>query len=131
MELMPISPGGRKVIQAYGEQGFDISGRHWPGSVLVLPTGTVAWPISDVGALSLEHFEPVFAAGLGVEILLLGCGRTSALVRHDLRRGVRARGPVLEAMDTGAACRTYNVLIAEDRRVAAALMALSTPPPAS
>ncbi|MGH6796969.1 MAG: MTH938/NDUFAF3 family protein, partial [Roseiarcus sp.] len=65
----------------------------------------------------------VIARG-GVEILLLGCGPRMAPVPPALRQGLRVAGIVVDAMDTGAACRTYNVLLSEDRRVAAALLAL-------
>jgi len=66
----------------------------------------------------------VLAAEPPVEVLLVGCGSAMALIDPDLRDAARARGVALEPMDTGAACRTYNVLMAEDRRVAAALIAV-------
>ena len=113
------------AIGAYGEHGFEIGGRVWPGSVLVLPGGVVEWPVGDVTALSVDHFDPVFEVAPPIEILLLGCGHSSALIGRELRQGVRRRGAALEVMGTGAACRTYNLLVAEDRRVAAALIALS------
>ena len=62
------------------------------------------------------HFEPV------VELLLLGCGDKTCFVSHDVREELINKGTALESMDTGAACRTFNVLLGEDRRVAAALM---------
>ncbi len=125
MELMQIGAGGREAIGAYGEHGFEIAGRVWPRSVLVLPGGVVEWPVADVATLSVDHFEAVFEVTPPIEIVLLGCGHSSALIGRELREAVRRRGVVLEAMGTGAACRTYNLLIAEDRRVAAALIALT------
>jgi uncharacterized protein len=68
-----------------------------------------------------ETLAPVIEHG-GVEILLLGLGRSTSAVPAALRIALRTAGIALEAMDTGAACRTYNVLVAEDRRVAAALI---------
>jgi uncharacterized protein len=73
---------------------------------------------SDV---TLNTLAPVIEHG-GVQILLLGLGRSASAVPAALRTALRAAGIALEAMDTGAACRTYNVLVAEDRRVAAALI---------
>ena len=122
---MQIGVGGREAIGAYGEHGFEISGWVWPGSVLVLPAGVVEWPVADVATLTVDHFEAVFEVTPPVELVLLGCGHASALIGRELREAVRRRGVVLEAMGTGAACRTYNLLIAEDRRVAAALIALT------
>ncbi len=72
----------------------------------------------------MASLEPIRAAEPAVEILMLGCGGRFAMVPAELRQALRAEGIALEAMDTGAACRTYNVLLAEDRRVAAALIAL-------
>jgi uncharacterized protein len=69
---------------------------------------------------------PIIAAGAAgqIELLLLGCGPRMALIPSTLRAALRAKGIVLEPMDTGAACRTYNVLAAEGRKVAAALIAV-------
>jgi len=82
------------------------------------------WPVRTMQALTLESLEPVMANSPPVDVLLLGVGVRNQLIPEPLRRGLRDAGIVLDAMDTGAACRTYNVLMAEDRRVAAALMLL-------
>jgi uncharacterized protein len=79
---------------------------------------TIAWPDAAVTEAALA---PVFEHG-GVELLLLGLGRRMAPVAPALRAALKAHGIAVEAMDTGAACRTYNLLVAEDRRVAAALL---------
>ena len=94
------------------------------GSILVLPDWAAAWPLTTIDQLDLASLEPVLAAEPRVEVLLIGCGPAMALIDPALRAAVRARGVTLEPMDTGAACRTYNVLMAEDRRVAAALIAV-------
>ncbi len=90
--------------------------------MLVLPGRTVSWAVGALDQVSLDSLEPVLAEGQ--EILLLGCGPRLGFVPAELRAGVRARGLVLEPMDTGAACRTYNVLVSEERRVAAAFIAV-------
>ena len=72
------------------------------------------------GDITAASLAPVIDAG--IQILLLGCGRQMLPVPSALREELRAHGVVIDAMDTGAACRTYNVLLAEDRRVAAALL---------
>jgi uncharacterized protein len=122
MDLLPRIPADRQVINAYGDGGFRISGRHWTESVLVFPGQSMAWGITDISQLSLASLEPAFGMEPAVELLLIGCGPNMAFIDKALRVAVRARGPVIEALDTGAACRTYNLLMGEGRRVAAALI---------
>jgi uncharacterized protein len=71
-----------------------------------------------------DSFAPIIAAEPPVEVLLLGCGASLHFLTLDLRSALRNHKVGCDVMDTGAACRTYNVLIAESRRVAAALIAL-------
>ena len=70
----------------------------------------------------------MLAVAPAVEFLVIGCGARAMLVPPALRQELRDAGLRLDAMDTGAACRTYNVLLAEDRRVAAALIPLPAEP---
>ena len=124
MEITPAIPGDRQVIAGYGPDLFRISGVVHNGSVIVFTDRTVAWPVRALAELTLDSLTPVREADPAVEVLLLGVGSQNALVPSALLQGLRDAGIVLDAMDTGAACRTYNVLMAEDRRVAAALIAL-------
>lgn len=124
MGVTPIVPASRQLIQAYDAGGFRIAGVRHAGSVLVLPERTLAWPVGALEEVSADTLSPIRTAAPAVEILVLGCGPRFCLVRADLRKALRADGIALEAMDTGAACRTFNLLLAEDRRVAAALIAL-------
>ena len=123
MELTRITVEGRQLIQAYRGGGFTIAGVRHAGSVLVLPERTLPWAVCDLPGLTVESLAPITETP-EVEILILGCGPRFALPSAELRQAVRAHGIVIEAMDTRAACRTFNVLLAEDRRVAAALIAL-------
>ena len=124
MELTPVLPSGRQVIEGYGASGFRVAGILYARSILVFPDTTLEWPVSRIEEVTLEALRPVVARG-GTEILLLGCGARMKPVPPALRQALKAAGVSLDAMDTGAACRTYNVLLAEDRRVAAALLRLS------
>jgi uncharacterized protein len=85
---------------------------------LVFTDQTMAW---EAAAMTPERLAPVVEHG-GVELLLLGLGRRMVPISAVLRASLKAEGIAVEAMDTGAACRTYNLLLAEDRRVAAALL---------
>ncbi len=122
MDITPFVPADRQLIQGYGDGGFRISGNRHEGAVLVFPGQTLAWGVADFAAITPESLAPVLEAAPKVELLLLGSGGRMLLPSPELRRYFRERGVVLEAMDTGAACRTYNVLLAEERRVAAALL---------
>jgi uncharacterized protein len=121
MDLTPIVPAGRQVIERYGPTGFRVTGVIWRGPLLVFPDLSLPWTAIDAAAIDWVSLMPVVEHG-GVQILLLGLGSGMAHVSHELRGRLRAAGITLEPMDTGAACRTYNVLVAEDRRVAAALL---------
>ena len=85
---------------------------------------TAPWGVSDMAELTTETLAEVLQTEPPVDVLLLGCGAKAAMVPKALRAAVRAEGVVIEAMDTGAACRTFNLLMAEGRRAAAALIAV-------
>ncbi len=121
MDLTPLIPAGRQVIERYGPSGFRVAGVIWRGSVLVFPDLTLPWTAAAPAAVTVESLKPVVEHG-GVRILLLGLGRRMPTIAGELRAALRQAGIALEPMDTSAACRTYNVLLAEDRRVAAALI---------
>jgi uncharacterized protein len=121
MDLTPVPAVGRQIIERYAPSGFRVSGVIYHGPVLVFPDLAVAWDAVSAPDVTWRTLAPVIEHG-GVQILLLGLGRSTGAVPAELRTALRAAGIALEAMDTGAACRTYNVLVAEDRRVAAALM---------
>ena len=123
MEFTRTAPESRQIIQAHRAGGFTIGGVRHEGSVLVLPDRTYAWPVRELAAVTMESLAPITAAAENIDILVLGCGAAFGQPEAGLRAALRAHGIVTEAMDTRAACRTFNVLLAEDRRVAAALLA--------
>lgn len=122
MDITPIIPADRQVIDTYGAGRFRVSNTVHEGAVIVFPDRTVGWAAKGFAELSLADFEPVTKADPGVEVLLLGSGPKMQLLPSALRRQLKDAGVVVDVMDTGAACRTYNVLLAEGRRVAAALL---------
>jgi uncharacterized protein len=124
MQSAPSAPRAPKLIERYGNGGFRVSGEALTGSILVFNDRVQTWPVADIASLTLESLQPILAAAPSIEILLLGCGPRMALIPQSLRKAIRDAGVVIEALDTGAACRTYNVLLAEERRVAAALIAV-------
>ena len=115
-------PEDRQVIQSYGPGRFRISNVVYEHAVLVMPGRTLRWVLDGAGAITATSLAPLREGGIRAEILLIGCGVRAAAVPDETRRWLREAGIVADAMDTGAACRTYGVLLAEGRRVAAALM---------
>jgi len=124
MDITPNIAQDRQVIESYGQGRFRISGRSYSGSVLVFPGRTLAWPVAAMADMSPDALAGVMAERPAVEILLIGCGARLTPLPVALRAALRQHGIGCDTMDTGAACRTYNVLLAESRRVAAALIAL-------
>jgi len=126
VDVTPLLPAGRQIIESYGGGGFRVSGRSIAGSILVFPDRATEWTVTDIAGLSVDSVADVVRAGAAgsVDLVLVGCGRRMGLIPTPVRQALRDAGIVAEAMDTGAACRTYNVLMADGRRVAAALIAI-------
>lgn len=117
-------PAGRKVIGSYGDGGFTIEGVRHLGSVLVFPTRVEPWPVSRFEDITMDSLAAVLSEEANVEMLMVGCGVRGLMAPVALRNGLRQAGIASDFMDTGAACRTFNVLLAEDRLVAAVLIAV-------
>jgi uncharacterized protein len=117
-------PAQVQVIRTYGPGRFLISDREWREPVLVTPTVTTPWTVTRAEDLSLASLAALKDAPTPTELLVLGCGARAIFVPPALRAGLKAAGLALEVVDTGSACRIYNVLLAEGRRVAAALIPL-------
>jgi len=125
MDITPRVAADRQMIDSYGEGRFTVSGVRHEGSVLVTPSRTLAWPVTAFDQASPESLDLLKDLEESVEILLLGSGQTQAFLPPSQRQAFKDRfGLVVDCMATGAACRTYNVLITEDRLVAAALIAV-------
>ena len=117
---------GHAPIQSYGNGGFRFAGMSHRGSLLCLPSGIHGWrdaPLPD--ALDVASLADVFAEAGGIDILLVGTGDALRPLPAAVRERCRAEKIVAEAMATGAAVRTFNVLLAEERAVAAALIAVA------
>jgi len=112
-------------IDAYGEGGFRLDGARHEGSLLILSDEARSWPVRSLAELTAESLAPVLDAGRAeVEFLLLGVGARNAMPPRPVREVLQRAGIGLEFMDTPAAAKLYNVLTAEGRRVAAALIAV-------
>jgi uncharacterized protein len=111
-------------IEAYGNGGFAFAEMSHRGSLLCLPEAIWAWPVTRPEQIDKTSLDRVFAAANGIDTLIIGTGTDVWLPPPALREALRAAGVVLDAMQTGPAIRTYNIMIGERRRVAAALIAV-------
>jgi uncharacterized protein len=117
---------GKHALEGYGNGGFRFAGMSHRGSILALPSGIRAWDATRPEDISIDSLAPVFAEAPGlIELLLIGTGNDLVPLAKSLREKLRAAGISAEPMATAAAARTYSVLLAEDRRVAAALIAVA------
>ena len=117
-------PSQVQLIRSYGPGHFLIGEHDWRSPVLVTPTVTTAWNVTRAEELSLDNLAPLKSAAVPTELLVLGCGPRSVFIAPNRRADLKRAGMALEVVDTGSACRIYNVLLAEGRRVAAALVPL-------
>jgi uncharacterized protein len=112
------------VIEVYGDGGFRFAGMSHRGSLLCFPDGIWAWPITGVAELSEDLLAPVFARANALDFFLIGGGRDPFVLPESLRARFREVSLTVDAMPTGAAVRTWNILLAEGRRVGAGLIAV-------
>jgi uncharacterized protein len=111
-------------IDAYGKGGFAFAGMSHRGSLLCLPDAIWAWEVTDPAQIDRYSLERVLAAANSIDTLLVGTGASVWLPPPELRQVFKAARVGLDTMQTGAAVRTYNIMIGERRRVAAALIAV-------
>ena len=111
-------------IEAYGKGGFAFADMSHRGSLLCLPDAIWAWPVTRPEEITRVSLERVFASANNIDTLIIGTGSDVWLPPSDLREALRRVKVVLDAMQTGPAIRTYNIMMGERRRVAAALIAV-------
>ncbi|MBE7731731.1 Mth938-like domain-containing protein [Devosia faecipullorum] len=111
-------------IDAYGNGGFRFAEMSHRGSLLCLPSGMQAWSINSAAELTLASLQPVIELADRIDVLLIGLGPDIVAIDPAIRVALREQRVIIEPTQTGGAIRTYNVLLAEDRAVAAALIAV-------
>lgn len=113
-----------QVIQRYGRGGFTVAGQRYEGSLILSPDSARSWRVAAGDAISVENLMGLVTGGSAVELLLVGCGSRYLPPPKEIAQTVRAAGVGLEWMTTAAACRTWNLLLADERAVIAALIAV-------
>jgi len=112
------------AIESYGRGGFRFAGMSHRGSVLCLPSGIHAWPVSEPAAITLEALAPVLAEAGRIGLLLIGTGSARWALPAELLSAFARHKISAETSKTGQAANTYNILLEEGRQVAAALIAV-------
>lgn len=121
MELNRQHPGDKVFVRALGEQGITVGEETYAGPVILSPNEVkTPWPVESIGELSQEQLEPVL--DLRPEVVLIGTGAKQVFLDPELMMVFHRQGIGIEVMDTRAACRTFNILVVEERRVVAALL---------
>jgi uncharacterized protein len=123
MDLNPTISSGKTLISGYGGGGFKIGHERKEGSIMLFAGSCLAWPVNAAGDITVASLQPLWEMP-GIELLLIGTGITMEPIDDAIHAHCKSRNIALDSMDTGAACRTFNVLASEERRVAAAVVAI-------
>lgn len=123
MDISPKATPAMPLIQRYGGGAFVIGGQEYRDSVVVRKDGALHWGVSRFQEIDETALQPALE-GENIEILIIGSGERQEFFSPVLRQQLREKGVIVECMDTGAACRTLNILLQEDRKVAAALISI-------
>ena len=123
LEIRAAHFPGRAAVDSYGNGGFRFADMSHKGSILCLPSGIYGWDVTNAAALTSSDFAQVLSEE-NLELLLFGSGSDLQPPAKSIREKLNQSGIRLEIMNTGAAARTFNVLLAEGRAVGAALLAV-------
>ncbi len=118
MDVTPLIKDGAQIIQSYGDGVIRVNGTQHKTPLLVLPDRVEQWTIqNNFEDMDEGDFTTLIKIANEIDIVLLGCGKTIKFLPPALKKALRRHNLHIETMDTGAAARTYNVLLAEGRRV--------------
>lgn len=124
MDVTPLIPKSQVQLNGYGGGGFKINNEQHAGSRFFTAEAHHAWDVSSKDQLDVTALQSLEHRCTDIDIMLIGTGPSMLFLDESVRQYFRERNIALEVMDTGAACRTFNVLQSEGRRVAAALIAV-------
>lgn len=124
MKFNEVTSQEETAISSYGDGGFRIGEQRSKGSILITPKGYYPWDALDVASITLESLKRIIDQKDDIDILLLGMGENMTFLDKKLRTSLEDAAIAVDVMTTGAAARTYNILLAEGRKVAAALIAI-------
>ena len=122
MDITPHIRESRVIIDGYGDGGFRVNGDRRDGALIVLEDHAVSIAATDLESLTLEMLQPLFDASDSLDVVIFGMGERMAFIPVNISQKLQALNIGSDPMDTGAACRCFNVLVTEDRRAAAVLL---------
>lgn len=123
MDVTPLIKHDAQVIQSYSSDQIRVNGTQHRAPLLVFPDRAEIWDVqNDFDDMIKDDFTPLIQMAHEIDVVLLGCGKTIKFLAPALKKALRSQNLHVETMDTGAACRTYNVLLAEGRRVVAGFL---------
>jgi len=124
MDVTEIKSSEEAFIAGYGDGGFRMGEQRFKGSMLITSRGFYPWDVTGAVEITVESLAQVFENQADIELLIIGMGQSMAFAPKDVRAALAKVNIAVEVMDTGAAARTYNVLLQEGRKVTAALIAI-------
>lgn len=120
MDVTPAAAEGMKIIKSYGDKSFKVNDDFFCGSIIISPFSVKTWGVSDYDEISINNLDNID----DVELIIIGCGEKHMPVPGDIQKYFSEKNIAVESMTTGAACRTYNVLLVEGRKISVALIAV-------
>lgn len=122
MDITPKLSEKIALLQGYGEQGFKVNETFYPHSIWLQKAAVTPASIKSMADITEQWFSQILAHTPAPQLLILGTGEQQQFLPAALNVWLKSKGVLVECMNTGAACRTYNVLAAEERNVAALLI---------
>jgi len=120
-DITPILGEEIKVIKSYGDDSFTVNEEKFKSSIFIFQNKALAISAKNIDEIKLEDFSEFLE---DIEILIIGFGETSDFLSAKIEKEIKSHGVKIEYMNSGAAARTYNVLITEERKVAAVIIAV-------
>ena len=122
MDITPHIRESRVIIDGYGDGGFRVNGERRDGALIVLEDHAVSIPAMDLQSLTLDMLQPLIDCADTLDVVIFGMGERMEFIPADIGQRLQALNVGSEPMDTGAACRCFNVVVTADRRAAAVLL---------
>ncbi len=123
-DITPLIPAGRKIIESYGNGSFKVSGERYECNLVIFPDAVQKLQADNIPTLNENSIKIIFDNADNVEVLLVGGGERAEYFSRELETKLNQKNVAVEYMTTGAAARTYNVLLSEERKVAVVLIAV-------
>lgn len=122
MDITPHIRESRVIIDGYGDGGFRVNGERRDGALIVLEDHAVSIPATDLNSLTSDMLQPLYDAADELDVVIFGMGERMDFIPPEIQKTLTTLNIGSDPMDTGAACRCFNVLVTEDRRAAAVLL---------